>query len=65
MPLIELKCEKCGKVYEELISHADGKYPPCKYCGGETRQVYSGKLIVNECKKSNCTGNCSTCGGCH
>lgn len=63
MPLIELKCARCGKTYEELVG-ADGKYPPCKYCGGETVQVYSGKLFVNGCKKSDCTGNCSTCGGC-
>lgn len=63
MPLIELRCAKCGKVYEELVK-ADGKYPTCKFCGGETNQVYSGELIVNTNKKSNCTGNCSCCGGC-
>lgn len=65
MPLIELKCIKCGLVYEELVKKADGNYPPCKACGGETAQVYNGKLIVNECKKGNCAGNCSCCGGCH
>lgn len=64
MPFIELKCEECGQVYEELVK-ADGKYPVCKYCGGKTNQVYNGKLIIGACKKSDCTGNCSTCGGCH
>ncbi|MBR2967177.1 MAG: zinc ribbon domain-containing protein [Clostridia bacterium] len=64
MPLIELRCAHCGKVYEELV-RANGEYPACKYCGGKTDQVYSGTLTVNSCKKSNCSGNCSTCGGCH
>lgn len=64
MPLIELKCTKCGESYEELVK-ADGNYPTCKYCGAQTAQVYSGKLIVNDCKKSNCSGNCSGCCGCH
>ena len=64
MALIELKCEKCGKVYEELLK-SDGNYPPCKFCGGKTEQVYSGKLYVGGCKKSDCTGDCSCCGGCH
>lgn len=64
MPLIELKCIRCGKSYEELVK-ADGKYPPCKYCGGETQQVYSGELVVCAHRKSGCSGNCSNCGGCH
>lgn len=64
MPLIELKCLKCGKTYEELVK-ADGNYPPCKECGGKTEQVYNGKLIVCSCHKNECSGNCSSCGGCH
>lgn len=64
MPLIELKCYNCGRSYEELVK-ADGNYPPCKFCGGKTAQVYNGKLIVNQTKKEGCSGNCSCCGGCH
>lgn len=65
MPLIELRCVKCGKVYEELCK-ADGHYPPCKECGGATEQVYNGKLIVcAHHSDGECSGNCSSCGGCH
>lgn len=51
MPLLELKCTRCGFVNEELVK-ADGNYPPCPHCGGKTEQVYSGKLIVNCAKRS-------------
>lgn len=63
MPLLELKCTRCGFVNEELVK-ADGNYPPCPHCGGKMEQVYSGKLIVNCAKKEHCDGNCSHCGGC-
>lgn len=63
MPLLELKCTRCGFDNEELVK-ADGNYPPCPHCGGKTEQVYSGKLIVNCAKKEHCDGNCSHCGGC-
>ncbi len=64
MPLIELKCVKCGKVFEELVK-ADGVYPPCRECGGKTEQVYSGELFVNHAHKGECSGDCSCCGGCN
>ena len=65
MALIELKCEACGYVGEELIK-SDGKYPPCPKCDKPLQQVYAGKCYVNVNKcGGNCTGNCKTCGGCH
>ncbi|MCI8435111.1 MAG: zinc ribbon domain-containing protein [Clostridia bacterium] len=65
MALIELKCEACGYVGEELIK-SDGKYPPCPKCGKPLQQVYAGKCYVNVNKcGGNCSGNCKTCGGCH
>lgn len=63
MPLLELRCTKCGHIAEELVK-ADGKYPACAVCGGKTEQVYSGELIVNQAKKEHCSGNCAHCGGC-
>ena len=65
MPLLELKCNDCGYESEELVK-ADGKYPDCPKCGKPLQQKYSGKLTVNY-KNScgGCSGNCSSCGGCH
>ena len=63
MPLIELKCEKCGYDGEELVK-ADGIYPPCPKCGGKLTQNYSGKLTVNGFKKGGCSGDCKHCSGC-
>ena len=38
----------------------------CPDCGGETERDYSGTVYSSTGKKpSGCTGNCSTCGGCH
>lgn len=63
MPLIELKCSKCGYESEELVS-ANGKYPKCGKCGGKMDQNYNGSLKVNSVKKHNCSGDCKHCGGC-
>ena len=63
MAFIELKCKKCGHVFEEIVATGE-KYPPCERCGGETEQVYSGKCYGIG-KSSGCAGNCSgNCGGC-
>lgn len=63
MPLIDLKCPKCGYKTEELVK-ADGVYPLCEKCKTQLMQDYSGKLYVNAKKKENCSGNCRTCKGC-
>jgi len=64
MPVLQYKCPKCGKKFEELVKKFDQPVlcPDCKtvaerdYCG----EMYSatGKPV----KK--CSGNCKTCGGC-
>ncbi len=64
MPIIELKCTKCGRESEELVA-ADGKYPKCPECGGKMQQNYNGALKVNSVKKHNCSGHCASCSGCH
>ena len=56
MPLIEFKCVKCGKVFEELVK-TDEKKPKCPDCGGETEQNYNGRCWVNSVHKGECTGN--------
>lgn len=63
MPLLELVCKDCGHVSEELVK-ADGQYPKCPVCGGETAQKYSGKCYVNKQRGGHCEGNCSCCKGC-
>lgn len=63
MPFLELKCEKCGYEFEELV--AVGKdYPLCPKCGAKTDQKYSGQMWVNKVSKNKCSGNCATCKGC-
>ncbi len=32
MPIYEFECEKCGRVFEELVA-ADSEPPPCPECG--------------------------------
>lgn len=64
MPILQYKCPKCGKAFEELVKKYDDEVlcPDCKtaavrsYCG----QMYS--ATGRPVKK--CTGNCKTCGGC-
>ncbi len=64
MPLIELKCDKCGYRGEELVK-ADGKYPKCPECGESLTQNFNGKLCVNGVKKGGgCSGDCKHCSGC-
>jgi putative FmdB family regulatory protein len=40
MPLFDLKCERCGTSFEELV--ASEQLPVCPECGaGEVRRLYS------------------------
>lgn len=63
MPIIELKCIKCGHKYEEIVAMG-ADYPKCPKCGGTTEQVYNGKLTVNYRHADGCNGDCKCCGGC-
>ncbi len=64
MPLLQYKCKKCGKRFDELVcSHTDTVV--CPSCGGETERDYSGEMFSATGKASKkCSGNCKTCGGC-
>ncbi len=65
MPVLQYKCKKCGKRFEELVKVYTDPVR-CPDCGGETERDYAGPMYSSTGKKSaSCTGNCSTCGGCH
>ncbi len=72
MPIYEYKCEKCGKVFEELTLSANSKKTiKCPDCGGDSSRQVSGFAAISKSSASNCqmpdgscgmTGN-SCCGG--
>ena len=64
MPLLQYKCVKCGKRFDELVrSYLDEV--KCPDCGGETARDYSGEVFSATGKASKkCSGNCKTCSGC-
>lgn len=64
MPLLQYKCENCGKLFEELTK-ADSENPKCPQCGGVTRRAYEGKVYAGKKSGGGCSGNCATCSGCH
>lgn len=62
MPMIDYKCNECGREFFEIVSSSDEKVqcPSCKSMN--TKRIYKGKFYG---KGSSCGGNCSCCGGCH
>ena len=64
MPLLQYKCVKCGKKFDELVrSYLDEV--KCPDCGGDTVRDYSGEVFSATGKASKkCSGNCKTCSGC-
>lgn len=64
MPFFDYKCTVCGKTFEELVKNGEEKVF-CPACGKEAEKIYSGRIFgpIGQ-KKKNCSGNCSSCGGC-
>lgn len=64
MPILQYKCKKCNRRFEELVkTYTD--IVVCPDCGGETTRDYSGEMYSSTGKHGKkCTGHCSTCGGC-
>ncbi|MBR6703221.1 MAG: zinc ribbon domain-containing protein [Clostridia bacterium] len=64
MPLLQYKCQECGKRFDELVkSYLDEV--KCPDCGGATSRDYSGDMFSSTGKTNKkCSGNCKTCGGC-
>ena len=65
MPLLQYKCPKCGKEFEELVkSYTDSV--DCPDCKQPCNRSYSGTMFTATGKPvKKCSGNCKTCGGCH
>lgn len=64
MPLLEYKCKKCGKIFDDLVKSCE-QTVTCPDCGVVAERNYSGKVYSATGKQSGgCSGNCSTCKGC-
>ena len=64
MPVLQYKCPKCGKRFEELVKKYDMPVN-CPECGAPTERDYCGEMYSATGKQTaKCSGNCKTCGGC-
>ncbi len=64
MPLLQYKCPKCGKEFEELVSSYKDEVK-CPACKEPAQRSYSGCMYSATGKPpKKCSGNCSTCSGC-
>lgn len=80
MPMYEYRCNKCGEIFEELVSSDDEKVP-CPKCGStETEKLLSAcashtkggavstTSVTSANGSSGCSGcsggSCASCGGC-
>ncbi len=64
MPVLQYRCGKCGKNFEELVKRFDEKVV-CPACGAPAERSYSGEMFSATGKPTRkCSGNCRTCGGC-
>ena len=65
MPILQYKCEKCAKKFEERVQKFDDPVL-CPDCKAPAVRDWSGEMFSSTGKKSSkCSGNCKTCGGCH
>ena len=64
MPILQYKCRKCGREFEELVKKYDDDVR-CPECGETAQRSYSGEIFSATGKPvKKCSGNCKTCGGC-
>ncbi|MCD8201713.1 MAG: zinc ribbon domain-containing protein [Clostridia bacterium] len=64
MPLLQYKCPKCGKIFEELVSSYKDEVI-CPNCNITAERTWSGTMYSATGKRTvHCTGNCKTCPGC-
>lgn len=64
MPLLQYKCEKCGKRFDELVSSYKDEVK-CPACDVIAVRDYSGEMYSSTGKATKkCSGNCKTCSGC-
>ncbi|MDE6557559.1 MAG: zinc ribbon domain-containing protein [Clostridia bacterium] len=64
MPLLQYRCPKCGRKFEELVKKFSDPVA-CPDCGETAERQYSGEMFSATGKPSKkCSGNCKTCSGC-
>lgn len=64
MPILQYKCPKCGKKFEELVKKFDQSVL-CPDCNTPAEREYCGEMYSATGKPAKkCSGNCKTCGGC-
>ncbi|MEK7768032.1 MAG: zinc ribbon domain-containing protein [bacterium] len=69
MPLLELKCGKCGEAFEYLTQGA-GDEPACPACGAhDVRRLFSAFAVGSATGpraqgEAACNGDPATCGRC-
>lgn len=64
MPILQYRCEKCNKNFEELVKRFD-ETVLCPDCGEKAERSYCGEMFSSTGKPTKkCSGNCKTCGGC-
>jgi putative FmdB family regulatory protein len=64
MPILQYRCPKCQKQFDELVKKYD-EPAYCPVCGERGERSYSGEMFSATGKPaSHCSGNCKTCSGC-
>ena len=64
MPLLEYKCPRCGKKFEELVKGYDEEVV-CPSCGNKAEREWSGEIFSATGKPAkHCNGDCKHCNGC-
>lgn len=64
MTLLQYRCAKCGKEFEELVKKYDDPVS-CPDCGELAERSYSGGIFsATGTTSKKCSGNCKTCSGC-
>jgi putative FmdB family regulatory protein len=64
MPLLQYKCPKCGKLFDELVKSFQDEVL-CPDCKAVCVRNYSGEMLSATGKPTkHCSGHCATCGGC-
>ena len=65
MPILQYRCPRCGKQFDELVKHCEEEVL-CPDCKVRAERDWAGKVYSATGKPvKNCSGHCSTCGGCH
>lgn len=65
MPILQYRCPKCGKQFDELVKNYQAEVR-CPDCGEHAERAYCGEMFTATGKQSKkCSGNCKSCHGCH